>query len=245
MATFNYDLGSLNSTPTQDGSYLRAGWSDVYEFDISGTRNINLSLNNISAGDDADLSLYRDSNGNGILDSGDLRVGSSAFGGNSDDSINYRASSGTYFARVDYYSGGSDGRLDYDLDLSATYTWQATNTVAVESDLGNFSGDVYRSGWVGNTDTTDTYEFDLGLFEGVNIRLYGLNNDADIRLIQDRNNNGIVESNEIIETSALGSNSSESISGIDLSGTYQLQVYQYSGDTSYQISFDHYTTDFA
>ena len=245
MTTFNYDLGSLNSTPTQDGSYLQSGWSDVYEFDISGTRNINLSLNNISAGDDADLSLYRDSNGNGILDSGDIRVSSSSLSGNSDDSINYRASSGTYFARVDYYDYGSNGRLDYDLDLSATYTGQATNTVAVESDLGDLSGDVSRYGWVGNTDTTDTYEFDLGLFEGVNIRLSGLSNDADIRLIQDRNNNGIVESSEIIETSALGYTSSESISGIDLSGTYQLQVYQYSGDTNYQISFDHYTTDFA
>ena len=134
MTTFNYDLGSLNSTPTQDGSYLQSGWSDVYEFDISGTRNINLSLNNISAGDDADLSLYRDSNGNGILDSGDIRVSSSRLGGNSDDSINYRASSGTYFARVDYYDYGSNGRLDYDLDLSATYTGQATNTLFIQVD---------------------------------------------------------------------------------------------------------------
>ncbi len=245
MTTFNYDLGSLSSTPTQENNYLESGWSDVYEFDISGTRNINLSLNNISAGDDADLSLYRDSNGNGILDSGDIRVSSSGRGGNSDDSINYRAEAGTYFARVDYYDYGSNGGLNYDLDLSATYTRTAANTVAVESDLGNLSRDVSQYGWVGNTDTTDTYEFDLGLFEGVNIRLSGLSNDADIRLIQDKNNNGIVDSGEIIETSALGYTSSESISGIDLSGTYQLQVYQYSGDTSYQISFDHYTTDFA
>ena len=38
--------------------------------------------------------------------------------------------------------------------------------------------------------------------------------------------------------------SSETISGIDLSGTYQLQVYQYSGDTSYQISFNYEPTPF-
>ena len=245
MAQFDYDLGSLGSTPTQRSTFLYDNWYDVYEFDISGTRNINLSLNNISAGDDADLSLYRDSNGNGVWDSSDTLVSSSSRGGNSDDSINYRASGGTYFARVDYYGYGSDGRLDYDLDLSATYTGTASNTVGVEQDLGNLSGDTSRSGWVGNSDTTDTYEFELGLYEGVNISLSGLSSDADIRLIQDSNNNGVVESNEIIDTSTLGSSSNELISGITDSGTYQLQVYQYSGDTSYQLNFDHYTTSYA
>ena len=244
---YNYDLGSLGSTPTQRSTFLRDNQyeNDVYEFDISGTRNINLSLNNISAGDDADLRLYRDSNGNGVLDSSDTLVSSSRRGGNSDDSINYRASGGTYFARVEYYSGGSDGRINYDLDLSATYTGTASNTVGVEQDLGNLSGDTSRSGWVGNNDTTDTYEFELGLYEGVNISLTGLSSDADIRLIQDSNNNGVVDTGEVIRTSTRGGSSSEFMSGIDSSGTYQLQVYQYSGDTSYQLNFDHYNTSYA
>lgn len=244
---YDYDLGSLGSTPTQRSTFLQDNVyeNDVYEFDISGTRNINLSLNNISNGDDADLELYRDSNGNGVLDSSDEYVTGSYRGGNSDDSINYRASSGTYFARVDYYDWGSEGRLDYDLDLSATSTRTASNTVAVESDLGNLSGDTSRSGWVGNSDTTDTYEFDLGLYEGVDISLSGLSSDADIRLIQDRNNNGVVDNGEVIRTSTLGGSANELISGIDNSGTYQLQVYQYSGNTSYQVNFDQYNTSYA
>ncbi len=244
---FDYDLGSLGSTPDERSTFLRDNQyeNDVYEFDISGTRNINLSLNNISAGDDADLRLYRDSNGNGVLDSSDILVSSSIRGGNSDDSINYQASGGTYFARVNYHSGGSDDLINYDLDLSATSIGTASNTVGVEQDLGNLSGDTSRSGWVGNSDTTDTYEFELGLYEGVNINLSGLSSDADIRLIQDSNNNGVVEINEIIDTSTYGSSSNELISEIELSGTYQLQVYQYSGDTNYQLNFDHYNTSYA
>ncbi|MGK7952507.1 MAG: hypothetical protein AB4368_27900, partial [Xenococcaceae cyanobacterium] len=41
-------------------------------------------------------------------------------GGDSEDSINYEANAGTYFTRVEFYNGGDDGRINYDLDLSAT-----------------------------------------------------------------------------------------------------------------------------
>ena len=244
---YDYDLGSLDSTPTERSTFLENGTyeNDVYEFDISGTRNINISLNNISAGDDADLSLYRDSNDNGVLDSSDELLTGSYRSGNADDGINYRASEGTYFARVNLYNGGSDSLLNYDLDLSATYPGSPSNVVAVDEDLGTLNGDITRYGSVGDTNTVDVYEFELGVLQGVNISLEGLSSDADIRLIQDRNNNGVVDSDEIISSSFNAGSSSESISqfqDIGLSGTYQLQVYQYSGNTNYQLNFDHYYT---
>ena len=243
---FDYDLGTLGSTPVQRTTFLRDNVfeNDIFEFDLTGTRDINLSLNNISSGDDADLFLYRDSNNNGILDFSDELVASSRNGGNRDDSINLEAQAGgTYFARVNYFSGGSDGRINYDLDLSANSSGPS-DVFGVEQNLGNLNADVTRFGWVGSTDTVDTYEFQLGWFEGVNISLSGLSSDADIRLVQDLNNDSVIQSNEIIGSSTMGGSFNELISGIQDPGTYQLQVYQFSGDTTYTLNFDHYTTFF-
>ena len=98
---------------------------------------------------------------------------------------------------------------------------------------------------MGSDDTVDTYAFSLDFYEGTNISLSGLSSDADIRLIRDSNSNGIVDANEVIESSTGLGSRSESITGIDTSGDYFVQVYQYSGNTNYTLSFDHYTTSFA
>jgi hypothetical protein len=83
------------------------------------------------------------------------------------------------------------------------------------------------------------------LFEGVNLSISGLSSDADIRLIQDTNNNRIVDAGEVIRTSSNGGSSIDQISAIEQSGNYFVQVYQFSGETNYQLTFDHYTTSFA
>jgi serralysin len=152
---FDYDLGSLGRIPIQRSTFLQDNQyeNDIYEFDINGTREINLSLNNISAGDDADLELYRDSNGNGVLDSSDQLLTGSYNWDNSEDLINYQASDGTYFARVNYYNGGSDSSINYDLDLSAvaaTTSVGLTNNVYLDGIL--WGGERYLS-------NTITYSF--------------------------------------------------------------------------------------
>ena len=253
----NYDLGSLDSTPKHRSTSLRQGTyeDDVYEFDISVTRNINLSLHDITSGDDADLYLYRDSNSNGLLDATDTLIQRPYRGGNADEAINVRAGTGTYFARVNFYSGGSDGRLDYDLDLSATPISQPSNLLPKEMSLGHISlgtilyndptrvKTITRSGWVGNADTCDLYSFTTSSRgDGVrlDVSLTGLSQDADIRLVRDFDRDQIVDANEILDSSILGSNSNESFSCyLDNSySTYDhfIQVYQYSSDTSYDLN---------
>lgn len=270
--TFNYDVGSLDSSPIQRSTFLQDNQyeNDVYEFDISGTRSINLSLNNISAGDDADLRLYRDSDNNSVLDTSDQLVTSSIRGSDADDSINYQASDGTYFARVNCYTGGSDNRINYDLDLSATPVsplpandpLQAPNLLPNEIEIGDISlgsawlGDpnydrtITRTGWVGDSDTADTYHFSAhSESDGVSIEmsLTGLSSDADIRLIQDKNFNQIVDIEEVIASSNRGGISNDSFSiyldNFDLANNdYFVQVYQYSGDTSYDLNMTFQST---
>ena len=240
----NEYLGILDSNPIQFSNFLKQNIyeNDIYKFNITGTRNINLSLNNISVGDDADLYLYRDSNGNGILDNGDILVQSSIAPGSGDDTINLGAQpGGTYFARVRYFSSGINSRIDYDLGLSAQYSGPS-NVIGVDVYLANFNNDLNHHGWIGSSNTIDTYQFNLNLdfSEGLNINLFGLSADANIRLIQDSNNDGVVQTSEIIAFSTNKGNSNESILEIDIPGTYLLQVYQYSGNTYYTVNFDTY-----
>jgi hypothetical protein len=89
MATGNYSVGDLTNIPYSNSTYLNDYWTDdVYTFSIDETSSINLNLHNITAGDDADLYLYEDTNGNGIFDTGiDQQAESSTLGSNSDDSV--------------------------------------------------------------------------------------------------------------------------------------------------------------
>jgi hypothetical protein len=63
-----------------------------------------------------------------------------------------------------------------------------------------------------------------------------LSNDADVRLIRDANNNGIIDSGEEITRSSSGSTYSEGINWSLGVGNYFVQVYQYSSDTNYNLS---------
>lgn len=244
-----YDMGSVGYTPVSRNNYnvSASDETDVFEIRTATSGSLNINLHDISAGDDVDLRLYSDVNSNGIWDEADRAAGpvaSSVRGGNHDDVINYRVTAGqTYFIEADYYAPGSTGTATYDLDVSVTSG--ASNLLGDEYSVGNINYDTTRSGWVGNTDTMDSYAFSLGFYEGVNISMYGLSADADIRLIQDNNGNGVYDSGELVQGSYNGANFSESISGIDLSGNYILQVYQYSGNTNYTVGFDHYTTTYA
>ncbi len=254
--TYSLDLSATNNrvalseTPfSQDALTLNeAQPSNLFEFDVAASQSIHLNLHNISANDDVDLRLYQD-NGNGFFDDTDLLVASSANGGNQDDLIDYRAElGGTFFAEVERYSFDLDGEATYDLDASATYG-NSSNLVGGEIDLTpgtDLSYDIARYGSVDSTDLVDSYAVSLGLYSGVNFSLSGLTADADIRLIQDTNNNGIVDLGEQISSSTLGQTSSESISGIENSGDYVLQVYQYGPTgTSYNLTVDHYSTPYA
>lgn len=247
MTTYNYSVGTLTETALTRSNYLtnETDSRDVYQFSTTSTSDINLSLSRISSGDDADLRLYRD-NGNGYFDSGDQWITSSSASGNRDDAINARGDAGTYFAEVVRYSPGSTGTVNYNLALSATSPYSPSNLLPKEIDLGDLSSDTTRSGYISNYNTTDVYSFSLDFYEGTNISLTGLSADADIRLYQDNNNNGIVDTNELVRSSTSGGSSSEYISGIDLSGNYFLMVSQFgSSSTSYNLNFDHYTTTFA
>ncbi|MEH1965163.1 PPC domain-containing protein [Nostoc sp.] len=253
MTLFN--LGTLGSTPVVKNNFdLNASEpTDVFQFKITSGKNINLSLTDISTGDDADIHLFKDANLNGVLDDFDRKVGLvSGEGSNHDEAINFKTSSGTFFAEVSRFAPGSSGNVSYDLALSATepsgtvpLSASFSNLLPREFIVGNLSHDVTRTGSIDNQNTTDVYSFTLGTFEGVNIKLNGLSSDADIRLIRDFNNNRIVDAGEEIAHSTNGGINSELISNFTTAGNYFLQVTEFKGATNYNLTFDQFTTPFA
>ncbi len=251
MVTTDYLAGNLTSSPYSNSTFLNEHYTDdIYTFTTSETSSLNLNLHHISDGDDADLFLFADSNSNGVFDAHiDQQIQYSNLWGNSDDSINYLASAGTYFAQVVTYSLGNDGRLDYELDISATpespypADTEPPNLLPLEVDGGVLShGDVFTNyDWVGNTDTSDVYKFSLANYGYVTVTLTGLSSDADIRLINDSNNNSIVDPGEVdlAFTSTNAGTSNETFSWFRHSyDPFFIQVYQYSGDTNYQLQVD-------
>lgn len=224
----------------RNDSVTPADPTDVYRFSIGNVSNINLALTNISAGDDVDVNLYRDTNNNGVVNPGiDQLIGSSIRGSNLDDSINLADQpAGNYLAQVNRFAPGSSGDAFYRLSLS---TADPSNLLPIEENLGNLSADVTRTGQVGNNDTSDVYAFSLGFFEGVNINLAGLSTDADLRIIADTNGNRIVDSTDAIVSSTRGGTLPDSVR-VDDAGSYFAQVYQFSGNTNYTLTFDHFNT---
>ncbi len=249
MALLN--LGTLGSTPVvkNNSDLTTSDPTDVFQFQISSGKNINLSLTDISAGDNADIRLFRDANNNGVLDSFDRNVGLvSNRGSNQDEAINFKTSSGTFFAEVSRFAPGSSGDVSYNLALSATepsgtlpISASSSNLLPKEFVLGHLSGNITRTGNVNNQNTTDVYSFSLGFREGVDIRLDGLSSDADIRVIRDSNNNRIVDAGEVIASSNNAGITSELISNITVRGDYFLQVTEFTGNTNYNVTFNQFS----
>ncbi|MFK8184232.1 MAG: pre-peptidase C-terminal domain-containing protein [Phormidesmis sp.] len=229
----NYDLDTLSSEVVSRDYYglTTTDPTDVFEFDISNTRSINLSLHNISSGDDADLRLYEDSNGNGVLDSSDQLVASSLNASNANDSIDYLASAGTYFAEVSRYDYGSSGSVSYNLDLSATY-----NIGGLSSQIS--SQDSY---YLSSSDPTDVFEFSIANSRNISLYLHDISagDDADLYLYEDSNGNGIFDSDDQQVASSLnGSNTSDSVDYQASAGTYFAEVSRYDYGSSGSVSYN-------
>ncbi|TRU90541.1 MAG: pre-peptidase, partial [Microcystis novacekii Mn_MB_F_20050700_S1] len=135
---------------------------------------------------------------------------------------------GTYYVRVFQFSGDTN----YNLRLS---TADPSNILAPQENLGPLVGSVNRSDFVGSNDTSDFYRFSVFGSRQLTAVVNGLSADADLRLIRDINLDGIVQAGEIVASSAFGGSSPEFINRVLGTGDYYLQVYQFSGDTNYNL----------
>ena len=107
----------------------------------------------------------------------------------------------------------------------------ACNVAGVEN------GSINLTDFVGLGDSSDFYRFDIKTKSNFNLRLDGLRADADVKLIQDRNRNGVVDSGEVIRYSLNIDTIPDVINVSNLApGTYYVQVYSIGNSTNYNLN---------
>ena len=94
-----------------------------------------------------------------------------------------------------------------------------------------------RNQQVSSADRDDFYRFTVGQSGVFTANLTGLSGDADVRLIQDINNNGQIDQGEVIAWQWERGTANESIRKFLSSGTYFLDVVSYNNQTAnYSVS---------
>jgi hypothetical protein len=214
------NVGTLTATQSFSDWVGSADIDDYYSFNVTTPSNVNLNLTGLSA----DVDLY-------LLNSSGTVISSSAAGGTTSESITSQLSAGTYYARVNRYSGDTT----YGLSLNATAVAPAPidnagNTLATARAVGTLTATQSFSDWVGSVDTNDYYSFNVGTQSNFSLSLTGLSADADVQLLN--------SSGGVIAISQNGGTTSESITSLLSAGTYYARVYPYSGDTTYGLSLN-------
>ncbi len=231
------NLGTLNRTITSNNFVGSTDTNDYYRFSLGATSNFNLSLSGLSA--NADVQVIRDTNSNGVVDTGEV-IRSSANAGTTAESINLQGlGAGTYYVRV--YPLGS-ANTNYTLSLTGTprlgRPTEPNNTLGTAYDISTLNGTRIFNDAVSSSDTNDFYRFSLGTTSNFNLTLNGLSANADVQVIRDANFNGVVDADDVIRSSTAGGTTAESINlGGLAAGTYYVRVYPFrSANTNYTLS---------
>ena len=238
MVEFNFGTLIRDANPVGKREFVGNGdIKDTYSFRLENDNNINIALTNMSA--NGDVRLFRDFNGNGIRDTNDSQISASTRFGNQPDSINVSSpltnvDAGSYLIEVDRVGTVN---TEYDLRVSTNAISKPSNLVTAETEVGTLTASRTFNEAIVNSDTSDTYHFAVNSSRNFRFDLSGLSGDMDIRLINDRNNDSVVDSSEIIAKSIATGNQSELITQFLTPGsTYYLQVYQHSGVSSYNLN---------
>jgi hypothetical protein len=109
------------------------------------------------------------------------------------------------------------------------------NTLSTAKNMDALTGLKTRTGDVGSNDTVDYYRFSVGGVRDVTLTLSGLDGNAGLRLIQDKNNNGQIDAGEVLASSNRGGKLNESINKVLGSGTYFAEITQDIGSSSYEF----------
>jgi hypothetical protein len=224
---------SLGAVGTS-GSITNSDWvgsgdaEDNYSFSISSIRDVTVSMTMTSG--DASLQFIRDANSNHIIDSGDVLE--DHFTG-STVSEHQRLPAGTYFARV--YNPTEDAFYSVTV-VAPSSAADPGNALKAAKSLGavGTSGSITNSDWVGSGDAEDNYSFTISSIRDMTVTLTMSSGDASLQFVRDANNNGIVDSGDVLEDHFTGSTATEHQRLP--AGTYFARVYNPTEDAFYSVT---------
>ncbi len=229
------NLGILDGNVTRSDFIGAVDSDDYYRFTLDKVSDFSLEINGLDQGN---LFVYlgQDSNNDGLIDF-DETIAISDNEGNEPEAINVNG-----LAIGDYiiWLSRNNGNTNYNLNLSATPSVippdKAGSTLTTAFNLGTLTAST-QSDFVGNVDPIDYYRFTLTNPSGVTLNLSGLSADADLELSQDKDGDGVISSDEVIQLSEGTDNQDENINITALpAGDYFVKVSQYEGDTTYNLA---------
>jgi hypothetical protein len=184
---------------------------DLYKFSLSqsATAWINLDIDTSFFNPptfDANFFVGRDTNGNGVIDSGEQTYTSSNAG---DDALQLALTSGTWYVGVTQNGAYTTYDLDLDVDLDQANNPQpAFKNMSRANQLGTLTGYTQIDGGFGringSSDFTDFYKFTMSTNGRIsafanNVDFYSRSlNDPYITIIKDANNNQTYDNGEAV-----------------------------------------------
>ncbi|MGK7903847.1 MAG: Ig-like domain-containing protein [Hormoscilla sp.] len=222
------DIGTLSERKTFREFLGTFDRSDYYSFSIDQPSNFSLLLSGLRQ--DAEVELFADLDGNGEIDfSEDLRE-TNLYRSSSDRSIGVTLGAADYFLRV--YTEDNSLNTNYILNVEALATPPTTptdpgSTFSAALDIGALSSRQTFREFVGTVDRSDYYRFSLNQDADFSLLLSGLVADTEVQLFADLNDNGQVDSGEVlVETDRYRTSSDRAFTFLDLeAGTYFVRVY--------------------
>jgi hypothetical protein len=218
MSTHN--LGTLKNRATFSNKLSAGDRLDSLQFRLARTSSFNIGVGGLLQ--NVQLQLFRSTS------SGLSRIGSSNHGGIVPESLSFkRLKRGNYVARIQAltkrktpYQVGLSRHLPSDV-IAEEQTWNAVST-APNAYQGNLN----------SKNTSDFFRLNLSATTPLNLGLRGLSKTAGLRLVQDKNGNGFIDSGEIVASS--GARLSDHAINLRslTNGTYYIQVHG-SAKTAY------------
>lgn len=230
------NAGGLGSKVFTD--YIHAGSDriDQYRFDGASNGALYVNFDGVT-GSTAGLSLFHDTNVNGVAEPGELV---NSVGSGEHLTMLHRTQGGPYILRVTGLSGGGKYTL-----VTDNRNDPSGNTLGLAQNLGTVNG--RRTGlneYTSSSDTLDYYKVTLGAAGTISAVLSPSIGNADLALIRDANGNGRVDAGETLSSSAWTGTQMDVVNKSVPAGTYFLRVNHASvSDVSkYHLSV---TTDYA
>ncbi|MGB3509917.1 MAG: pre-peptidase C-terminal domain-containing protein [Microcoleaceae cyanobacterium] len=237
------ELGVLNEDLELQDFVGEREPNDYYRFTLPSNGQLSVTLGAVT--EDAEFQLIKDFNNNGIINEGDDDILRQRRATSTDNAtIEQAIQSGTYYVRV--FPRFSSNNTNYDLGFSflpqpSTTPVNPGNNLNTALDIGELGTEPRRfTDFIGVTDEFDVYQFTVNSNSDVNITLGAVTEDAEVRLINDFNNNGVIDQGDgdILRQRRATSTDNATIEQAIQAGTYYVSVFpRFSGNnTNYDLT---------
>ena len=224
-----YNIGNLAGAFTYRDSVDEKDTLDYYKFSLDYLSDFNVGFSGVSGS--AEMTLYRDANNDGLVDSSEQLDYKNA----SQGSISRFLATGTYFIAVERNSIATQ----YDLALTTTpypeYTSAIDDNRALSARNITLAQPYSTKDYVGEFDSQDFYKFSLNSVSDFNANISGVPGSAFMSLYRDDNNNGLADSNETL-TYVYSDRDGKNISKLLTPGTYLISVEKDSVTARYDLA---------